>query len=157
VTPRTFARVALLVSCALAPLGALAQKRSAIELTRATIQANRHEIVQQAMDFTPAELEAFKGVYREWRAKVEALGDQKVKLIAQVVDGSESLTDPQAKSLTDEWLKIQTDELKLKKAYISRFRKILPEKKVARFFQLENKLDAALLYNLAGSVPLIDQ
>jgi hypothetical protein len=72
------------------------------------------------------------------------------------MDGYGSLSDARARHLTDEWLKIQSEELALKRTYVERLRKVLPEKKVARFFQLENKLDAALLYNLAGSVPMIE-
>ncbi len=153
---RTFVGSALAASWALLPVAVLAQQESTT-LTRSAIQSNRHQIILQAMDFTPSELEAFKPVYREWRAKMEALGDRAVKLIDQLVGGTDTLTDAQAKSLTDEWLRLQTEELKLKKTYIGRFRKILPERKVARYFQLENKVDAALLYNLAGTVPLVDQ
>jgi hypothetical protein len=152
----TVLQIPLLMMAVLAWPVAWAQKPREIELTRAAIQSDRHQIVQNAMSFTPSELEAFKPVYREYREKVEALGDRKVKLISRVMDGYSSLSDAQAKQLTDEWLKIQGEELALKRTYIERLRKVLPEKKVARFFQLENKLDAALLYNLAGTVPMIE-
>ena len=37
---------------------------------------------------------------------------------------------------------------------MSRFKKILPARKVMRFFQADNKLDAILLAQLASVVPL---
>jgi hypothetical protein len=146
----------LLAAIFLCPAVVAQEDRKAIELTRAAVQANRHEIVQMAMNFSPSELESFKPVYREWRAKTEALGDRKVKLVTAVFEKAESLTDDQARKMMDEWLDLQADDLKLKREYVAKFRKILPETKVARFFQLENKLDSALLYNLAGTVPMVE-
>jgi hypothetical protein len=32
---------------------------------------------------------------------------------------------------------------------------VLPPKKVARYFQIENKIRAALKYELAGEIPLV--
>ena len=136
---------------------AAGQNKREIELTRKAILADRHEIVQLAMSFTPSELEAFKPVYREWRQNIETLGDRKIKLVTQIMEEYDGLTDAKAKTLMDEWVSLQANELELKKTYITKMSAILPAKKVARFFQLENKLDAALLYNLAGSVPLVGQ
>ena len=44
--------------------------------------------------------------------------------------------------------------MKLPNQYLKRFRKVLPEKKVMRFMQIENKMDAVIEFELAGSIPL---
>ncbi len=127
-----------------------------IELTRKAIQMKRQEIVNTAMDLSDQEGQAFWPLYRDWRAKVAGLGDRKVLLIEELEDNWGELADKRAGSMLDEWFRIRTDELKLHKQYVKRFRKILPEKKVARFFQLENKMDAAVNYDLAGTVLLVE-
>jgi len=33
---------------------------------------------------------------------------------------------------------------------------VLPEKKVARYYQLENKIQAVLTYELAKNIPLVE-
>jgi hypothetical protein len=35
------------------------------------------------------------------------------------------------------------------------FRKLLPAAKVTRYFQIENKLDAVVNYDLAAAIPLV--
>jgi hypothetical protein len=44
---------------------------------------------------------------------------------------------------------------KLRSAYLPKFRKVLPEVKVARYYQIENKIQAALVYELAAQIPLM--
>jgi hypothetical protein len=42
----------------------------------------------------------------------------------------------------------------VRQKHVKIFKKLLPPVKVARFFQLENKLDAVVNYELAQSIPL---
>ena len=143
---------ALLIAMSLAAFG---QSPSILELTRATIQEKRQEIVTLAMSFTDTEGKAFWPVYREWRTSNTVIGDRKLALVVKL-EGAARLTDADAKSIVDSWLKLEEDSLKLKKEFVKKFRAVLPEKKVARFFQLENKLDAVVNYDLAGRVALAE-
>jgi hypothetical protein len=45
--------------------------------------------------------------------------------------------------------------VKLRKTYLPKFRQALPEKKAARYYQIENKINAALNYELAANIPLM--
>jgi len=45
--------------------------------------------------------------------------------------------------------------LKLRQAYLPKFRAVLPEVKVARYYQIENKIYAALVYEIAAKIPLV--
>ncbi len=53
-----------------------------------------------------------------------------------------------------EWVSIEKAKMDVKSKYISRFQKVLPARKVMRFFQADNKLDAMLNAQLASVVPL---
>jgi hypothetical protein len=46
------------------------------------------------------------------------------------------------------------DENKLKRKYVKRFMKVLPAKKVLRYYQIENKLDTIINMDLAATIPL---
>jgi hypothetical protein len=54
----------------------------------------------------------------------------------------------------DEYITIETLGPKLRQAYLPKFRKVLPEVKVVRYYQIENKIQAALFYELAKNIPL---
>ena len=126
-----------------------------VDVTRRELQEKRKTIVEQAIYLTEQEKQPFWTLYQDWRAKSAGIGDRRFALVAKIED-SGNLTDAEAKSLLDEWLQIEKDRVKMREDYVKRFRKILPDKKVARFFQLENKMDAIVDYDLAGKVALIE-
>jgi hypothetical protein len=41
--------------------------------------------------------------------------------------------------------------------YVQPISAILPGRKVARFYQIENKIDAVVRYDLAATIPVIDE
>jgi hypothetical protein len=67
-----------------------------------------------------------------------------------------TLTDDDANELLDLSFDIQSDTIELKKRYVARFREVLPGIKVARFYQLENKIQAEVDAALALAIPLAD-
>ena len=65
------------------------------------------------------------------------------------------MTNERAKKLMDEYMTIEFSGSKLRQSYVPKFRKVLPEVKVVRYYQIENKIQAALMYELASQIPLI--
>jgi hypothetical protein len=127
---------------------------SDVELTRASIQLRRQALVTAAMDLTPKEAEAFWPLYREYRMEMAKVGDRLSKLLVQYAGQYDTLTDAQAVTIMDEYLGIEKAKNSVKGKYVSRFRKVLPARKVMRFFQIDNKLDAVINAELASIVPL---
>jgi hypothetical protein len=141
-----------LVSGSAAP--AHAQAATEIELTRAHIQKARQAIIADAMHLTEDESLAFWPAYRDYRVDMAHVGDRLVKVITEFVKADAALNDEQANRLMGEYLDIKAKDVSVKKKYVGVFRKLLPAPKVARFFQLENKLDAIVNYDLALTIPL---
>lgn len=127
---------------------------SDLALTRASIQLRRQAIVTAVMDLSPKEAEAFWPLYREYRLEMAKVGDRVSNLLVQYSNQYDSLTDAQAKNIMKEWLSVEKAKNGVKSKYVSRFEKILPARKVMRFFQADNKLDAMLNAQLAQIVPL---
>jgi hypothetical protein len=127
---------------------------SEIELTRAAIQVRRQAIVTAAMDLEPKEGEAFWPVYREYRADMAKVNDRYVKLLVTYAENYDALSDQLAARIMDEYLGIERDRTAVKARYVPRFRKIMPTRKVMRFFQVDNKLDAIINAELAADIPL---
>ena len=66
-----------------------------------------------------------------------------------------ALTDDKARKLIDESVAIESAEARLKSTYAPRLSRVLPAKKVARYLQIENKIRAAVKYDIAVGVPLV--
>jgi hypothetical protein len=126
-----------------------------IELTRAAIQVRRQALVTAAMDLDSKEAERFWPLYREYRLAMAKVNDRYVKLLVSYLDAYDTQTDESATQLMKEYLKIERDRTGVKATYVPRFTKVMPAKKVARFFQVDNKLDAVINADLARVIPLI--
>ena len=125
-----------------------------IELTRAAIQVRRQAIVTAAMDLEPKEADLFWPLYREYRTAMAQVNDRLVRLLVGYLESYESLSDAAATKMLNEYLSIERARTSVKTKYVPRFTKMIPSRKVARFFQVDNKLDAVINADLAYLIPL---
>lgn len=131
-----------------------AQAAEEIQVTREVINNQRQALVTSAMDLTPNEMQRFWPLYRQYRLAASKVGDRIVTLVNTYADHYQNLTDKDADKLLTEFVRIEEERARLKAQYLPKFKKVLPVKKVARFYQIENKLDTALLAELTEAIPL---
>ena len=131
-----------------------AQALEELRLSRIAITMERQTLVTEAMDLTPTEMETFWPLYREYRLEAIKLGDRIVTLVTEYADNYETLTDTVADKLLTDFVSIEKARANLKAKYLPKFKKILPARKVARFYQIENKLDTVILAELVEGIPL---
>jgi hypothetical protein len=135
---------------------AFAQSTSdVVEVSRDDIQTGRKEILSNTMEFTEAEGASFWPVYNTYRAEIRKVDDRLVKLITDYASAGASLTDEQAKTMVKEFLSVRQAKDKIAAGYVDKFMKVLPPKKVARFYQVENRMDLILQAAAASEIPLV--
>jgi hypothetical protein len=128
---------------------AFADITEAAEQARTLVQTERKLTVSNNMQLTPAE--------SSYMAEMKTAGDLRVKVITDYAANYDNLTDETAKQLISDSLKYQEKVLKIRQSYLGKFRKALPETKLARFYQIESKLDAIGNFALAREIPLVPQ
>jgi hypothetical protein len=128
-----------------------------IEMVRSIVRIERKAAVEQAMQLAPAESQAFWTLYNEYEAERTAIHDRTVKVITDYAAAYPDVGDERAATLLDEAFDVDADLLSLRKKYARRFEKILAPARVARFFQIERKLDAVQNLSIAEQIPLIEQ
>ncbi len=136
---------------------AFADLAKATEEARTLVQTERKMVVSQALSLTAEEGNAFWPLYDQYMADMKEVGALRVKVITDYAASYDNLTDAIAKQLIADGLKFQEKTLAIRKGYLRKFRKALPETKLARFYQIENKLDAITSFALARNIPLIPQ
>jgi hypothetical protein len=137
------------------PRGAVAQSdQGQIYAARLQLESDRAQVVADNLTLTSDEATKFWPVYHAYRGEMRAIGDRSVKLIDNFSKVYDHLQDTTASRLLNDWLGVERDRIALKSSYLSKFEAVLPARKVARYYQIENKLDAIVSYAAAGSVPL---
>jgi hypothetical protein len=119
------------------------------------IRADKKLLVAANMELTDAEAKAFWPVYENYQNELFLLRSRTARFIKDYSEAYKDMKNEKAKALLDEAMTIESLGLKLRQAYLPKFRNVLPEKKVARYYQIENKIQATLNYELAKEIPLV--
>jgi len=132
--------------------------RDSIEQAQTLIRGGVREILHQELLLTEEESEVFWPLYDEYTAELAVVSEVYVSVVSEFVDRYQAadLSDDDADRLLDQSLEIQMTVLKIRQDYLPRFREILSGVKVARFYQLENKVRAEVDAALALAIPLAD-
>jgi len=120
------------------------------------IKADKKLLVAENMQLTESEAKAFWPVYQTYQNELFLLRARTARLIKDYADNYDNLTNAKARKLLDEMVNIESLRVKLNKTYLPKFRKALPETKVARYYQIENKINAALYSEFAEKIPLVE-
>ncbi|MEK6335735.1 MAG: hypothetical protein AABM67_12460 [Acidobacteriota bacterium] len=150
----------ILCVTALAAVPAFAQDKpsdTTMQILLDKVKADKKLVVAANMDLNDAEGKAFWPIYDAYQKDLQAINDRLGKTILAYADAynKKTLTDAQAKQLSDEVLTIDQDEITMRKTYAARLNRVLAGKKVARYLQIENKIRAAIRYELAAGIPLV--
>jgi len=133
---------------------AKAEAKEDFVYTRAVIQSGRTEIVTKTISMTPEEREAFAPIYLDYWAEMNVLSNRFYDLIYEFAQNYEDLSDEKALEIVDEYMTIDKERAGIRRKYVKKFKKVLEPKNVLRFFQVENKLDAMIIAELAAEIPL---
>jgi hypothetical protein len=132
-----------------------AQLRGYLELARTDLEAQKSALIVQNMDLTAAEADKFWPVVRAYTAETSKLTDRRVLLIRQHYAQYGLLSDAETEKFAREVFDLEADRVKLKQKWFKKFTAVVPARKAARFFQIENQVDAVIDLKIAAAMPLI--
>jgi phage-related minor tail protein len=132
---------------------------SYIEMVRADTRADKVAIITEAMKFSDQDAKLFWPVYRKYEAEQMKVNDQRVAAIKKYADKFDTMTDADAKDVMDQTINYAIQRAELKRKYAKEFLKAgLPALTVAKFLQLEHRLDLLIDLRLAAALPpLLDK
>jgi hypothetical protein len=121
------------------------------------VKADKKLLIAGNMDLTDQESKAFWPLYEGYQKDLEQLNRHLGGLINEYADAYNkgSVSEEVAKDLINESLKTEGAEVKMRREYAEKLSKVLPATKVARYLQMENKIRAAIKFDLAANIPLM--
>ena len=122
------------------------------------IKADKKLVVADNMGLTETEAKAFWPVYDAYQSDLMKLNARIGKAITSYADAynAGAIPDAKATELLNESLAIEDAELKLKRDYLPKLGAVLPGAKVARYYQIESKIRAAIKFEMAAGIPLVN-
>jgi hypothetical protein len=120
-------------------------------------QSNRKALVAANLELTKDEAAKFWPIYDRYQAERGAIAERLGAVIQEYTTTFTTLSDDKAVKLVDEFLSVEAERVKVKRAFVTEFAKVLPGRKLARLVQIENKMDAVIRYDIASTIPVIDE
>ena len=140
-------------------LSAVAQTTNTanMDILRQKIKADKKLIIAENLQLTEAEGTAFWPVYDAYQKELQPINQRLAAVILAYAEAYNKgpVADAAAKKLLDEAVAVDDAEAKLKTSYVAKVLATLPATKAARYVQIENKIRAALRYELAAGIPLV--
>jgi len=146
----------VIIACCLALVIVAARAAEAPqEITPATARAEKKLIVSHNLPLTAQEARRFWPVYDDYQRAWQDLDERMTTLITDYARHQQDLSDEKTEQLVNDMLTLDEERAKLPRSYLPQFTQVLPIKKVARYYQIERKLDALIDYGVAVSVPIV--
>lgn len=121
------------------------------------VRANRRALVSVNLNLNAEEAAKFWPLYDRYQAEINAIGDRILAIVNDYIAHFRDLSDDRALQLMTDYLAAEAERVKVRQTYLPEFAKLLPGRTVARFYQLDNKMDALIRYDLAATIPVVEE
>ena len=131
-----------------------------MQALRAAVRADKKAFVASTLALTPAEAKRFWPIYDNYQRIADAANRRRSVAVEAIVARDKPITDLYAKSLANELISADEQEVRARRALTNRLMRgvpsrVMPPRKAARYLQLESKIRAMQAYDIASGIPLV--
>ena len=126
-----------------------------MQALRTAVRADKKALVTSTLNLTPAEAAKFWPIYDAYQRDLDLANRRRNIVVVDVVGSGKPISDLYAKNLSNELLAADEAEIKSRRTMQNKVMRALPDKKAARYLQLESKIRAFQDYDIAVAIPLV--
>jgi hypothetical protein len=126
-----------------------------MQIARDKMKADKKFVVSDNLKLTDAESKAFWPVYEAFQADQAKLNDRMIAIIQDYAKNYKTMTDAEALKIITQRTDLEVDRTKLAQSYLPKFSAVLPGAKVARYFQVEYRINLLLALDIAKQIPMV--
>ena len=134
------------------PFMAIADETDALK--KKIVLDQKRLVIMENMEFSENEAKGFWPLYDKYQEELFLVNQRAAKLIVAYASVYQTLADDQALKIVDEHFGIRSDRQKIMQEFAGDLKKILSGKRVFRYLQVENKIEAIARFELARGIPL---
>jgi hypothetical protein len=127
----------------------------AIDSLRKDARAGKADILGKTLALDSTQAAAFWPIYKQYEAELQTVNNDRVAIIQDFAEHFDTLNDANAKGLVDRQMAYEEKRLALTKKYAGEMMKVLPAKTVARFLQVDSRLNKLADLAVANEIPLV--
>lgn len=128
---------------------------AAIEQLRKDMRADKAKLVADGMGFTASEAAAFWPLYKSYETAQKTVNDERVAIIKDYAEHVDAMSDAKATELVGRIQALEDKTVATKHQFVKSLQGVLPAKKVARFYQVDTRIQMLVDLSLAADIPLV--
>jgi len=125
------------------------------EILRANLRAEKVKWIEANAPLTSEQAEVFWALYRRYERDRTEVGNEWLANVEDYAAHHENLSEAKAKELLDRSFEVQKKLLDVETRHKNEMMKRLPATVVARFFQVERRLNLLIDLETASQIPLV--
>jgi Spy/CpxP family protein refolding chaperone len=118
------------------------------------VEQRRQQLIAKNLDLDEAESKKFWPVYNVYRAERNKLLVRSSSLMREYRDNAATIDDANALKMLRLLQQLRGEEVKLRWLFVDRFAEILPARKVLRYYQIEDRLEAIARFETTRAIHL---
>lgn len=128
---------------------------SYIASARADLRADKSKLIAEAIPMNSKEAAAFWPIYHKYEGDLQAINDQRLKLIEQYNAEYPSFKPETIERMGKDWFDLEKKKLDLQRQTYEQVAKAASPGIAAQFAQLEHRIDLVLDLQVASQLPLV--
>ena len=114
-------------------------------------------LVKETLQLTEKESTVFWPLYEEYQEAKLIIFNRHVALIREHMQVRGNLSDKKAEAMINEYIIVQSVDLKFKQSFVKIFRKNFPYRRLYHFFDLEDSIEIGFFAGIAEDLPIVDE
>lgn len=127
----------------------------ALEQLRKDARADINTLITGAMQFSSDDAAKFWPLYKNYEQTRKGLTDERIAIIKDFAQNYTTMTDAKALELMQRGLALEEKLAAAKRGFLAELQKAFPGKTVARFYQVNNRIDMLIDLQFASAVPFV--
>jgi hypothetical protein len=133
------------------------RKKEYREEKRDNVESMKIAFLTKKLDLTPEEAQQFWPVYNQYTDKLQEIRRKRRMEHKEVKHNIEEMSDKEVEQDVDNEIAFRQKEIDIQKEYHSKFKAVLPIKKVAKLYQAEEQFKRVLLDKLKKDQPPVKE
>lgn len=146
----------VLIAFLLVGMTNFAQSNEYVAMIRNILETETKEAIALVVELDDTQEVEFWKLYDEFESLNYFVKNKRIALIKEYANSYESMSDKKADELVNQSFAYKQEDLKLKKKYYKKMKKVAPATEAAKFLQCMNKIDALVDAELSLEIPLIE-
>jgi hypothetical protein len=127
-----------------------------VDMMRSDLRAERAALIQEEMEFTQQEADAFWPIFKKYENEIRKINDQRIENIGKYAENYFSMTDGLAEQLAKKSLELDIKEAYVRKKYFREFNRVLPAKRAVKFYQIDTLIGLLVRAQVASELPFME-